>query len=141
MTKKEFNFTHTFAAEYEIATIQYDFEGGEDAERVCSDADDIVCALGKLRKKAAELETLVNELYSKSRNKSHYEGRRFVIDEVLTEDTTIYEDVTTLVKALDVQQARYEKLYREAEAHMGQARSEAKWGTIDEQAMALYRGN
>lgn len=104
------------AIDCDTAKIDHIFESCDEAVRVAEEAEDIVSHLRLIRAKAAELDSLISTLTKKSGNQPNWRQRRYVLDEVLTNESTILDDADIILKMVDVQIARYSELAKDAEA-------------------------
>lgn len=119
------------------AAIPCNFETYEEAEMAAADADDILADLKKIRAAAAVLDSTVDTLYKRARATSAYTAQKYFLQEVLTEDSEIYNEASALLASVDTQIARYTQFFKDAEnkaAELGSIRAATrKYGSHEDQ--------
>lgn len=132
----------TKEANISFEKINHDYESSDEAARISDEANDIVDDLKKIREAAAMLDSVIDTLYKKSRNRPKWQHARYVLDEVLTEDTDLLDSGSEILKAVDIQIARYQQLFRDSEAAAHdlaqEERDDARYGSYGDQVRDYY---
>ena len=129
----------------EIQKIEHDFETSEEASRIADEADTIIRQLKQIRELAAALDSGVDTLYKKSQNQPNWRNVRYSLSEVLTEDTDLLNETAGFLAVEDIQLARYEQLFKDAEASAHDLAQEeadtARYGSYEDQVRGTYYGS
>lgn len=127
-------------AAVQFTPIPSDFDTSDEATTAADEADQVLSDLKNLRKKAAELHNLSNELYMKSWNNA-FRGAHNTAD-VLSEND-VAEKIDDALAVIDVQIAMYQKFFKDCEDSAydlrQQERDEEQYGSYEQQAASYNR--